>query len=175
MEHVADGADEFERHWDIVNFKDPNDIHVTSVVRSVAWWRSKHDQDFEVVHDESNHFFDRKEIWDLLTDRSASAAKIHIGDKSIQFPLRVCSTSPGNSKSLSPLQVRDLICGFYTKSKSRNLSKVQQELIQNMIEAEMDKISFDSIQHDDYYASGMPPRATGPDAVDQIAQAIYRR
>lgn len=175
MEHVADGADEFERHWNIANFRDPNDIHITSVVRSVAWWRSKHDQDFEVVHDESNHFFDRKGIWDLFADTSASTAEIHIGDKSIRFPLRVHSTIPGNSESLFPLQVCDLICGFCTRSKSKNLSRGHQEVIQNMIEVGMDKLNFDSVQRDDYYASGMPPPATGPDAVDQIAQAIYRR
>ena len=89
MEHVADGADEFEEHWDIDNFMDPNDIHVTSVVTSTAWWRSKHDQDFKVVHDESNHFFDRKGLWDRMTDMSASASVVRIGNKSIQFPLRV--------------------------------------------------------------------------------------
>ncbi len=154
MEHVADGADEFEKHWDIANFKDSTDIHVTSIVRSVAWWRSKHDQDFEVVHGESNHFFDRREMWDLLTDMSASGAEIHIGDKSIQFPLRVHSTIPGKSDYLFPLQVCDLICGFCTKSKSENLSKGQQELIQNMIEAGMGKLNFDSVQRDDHYASG---------------------
>lgn len=148
---------------------------MTSVVTSTAWWRSNHDQDFKVVHDESNHFFDRRGLWDLMTDMSASAATVQVGDKSIQFPLRVISTVPGDSAITLPLQLCDLISGFCTKSRSRRLSRAQKQLIHGMLEGGMGELNFDSVQRSDFYASGMPQRATGPDAVDQIALSIYRR
>lgn len=175
MQHVADGVEEFERHWKLDSFKDSNDIHVTNVVTSVAWWRSRHSMDFSIIHDKSNHFFARREIWELITDMSASEAKIVVGEKSIQLPLRVRDTTPGDSAVFHPLKVCDLIAGFHTKAKSRDLTKDQRQVIGSMIGSGMSFLHSDCIERGENFATGMPPRAHGPDAVDQIAKSIYKR
>lgn len=175
MGHLADGADEFEEHWSLDKFNDSSDIHVTSIVSSVAWWRSQYDEDFDIVHDESNHFFDRQGLWDLVSDMSASEAVAHVGPKSIQFPLRVRSTRPGNSEISRQLQVCDLIAGFCAKSRSHKLKSDQKQQIERMIVAGMGQLNFDSVSPGDNFATGMPPRATGPDAVDIIARSIFKK
>ncbi|HUI20618.1 MAG TPA: DUF3800 domain-containing protein [Methylocella sp.] len=175
MEYFAAGAKEFENHHTLADFKGRDDLHVTSVVSSVGWWRAHHDEDFDVVHDQSTHFFDRNEIWDLVSSMSASGAVVRVGPKSIRFPLRVKSTTPGDSKLLSSLQICDLIGGFVVRTKSDRLTDEQRDVLAAMTDAGMGKIGFDAVGPDDFYATGLPPLADGPDAVDQVALATCRR
>jgi hypothetical protein len=173
MENFAAGAKEFENHYEFAEVEGRDDLHITGVVSSVGWWRAHHDQDFDVVHDQSTHFFDRKEIWDLVSSMSASDAVVRVGPKSIRFPLRVKSTTPGDSKLLSSLQICDLIGGFVARTKSDRLTDEQRDVLVAMIDAGMGKLEVDAIGPDDFYATGLPPLADGPDAVDQVALATH--
>lgn len=174
MGYVALGADEFEVHYALDEIKNQTDIHVASLVSSVGWWRSRHVEDFAIIHDESTYFFKRQGLWDIITNMAASNATVYVGQKSIQFPLRVRSTTAGLSEKLASLQVCDLIGGFVTRSKANNLTPEQQSVINTMIDRGFGRIGFDCIEPGNFYATGMPPQADGPDAVDQIAIAMRR-
>jgi hypothetical protein len=60
---MAEGARQFEALRDLDAFEDSNDIHVTAVVQCMAHWQARSPGPFEVVHDESIHFFDRSESY----------------------------------------------------------------------------------------------------------------
>ena len=175
MDLIAAGADEIERNYSLGDLKGQTDIHVASLVSSVGWWRSQHDEDFEIIHDESTYFFKRQGIWDMITSSAASSAVVYVGRKSIQFPLRVRSTAEGASEKLASLQVCDLIGGFVARSRSDTLSIGQQSIIDAMVKAGFGEIGFDSVEPGDFYAQGLPPLADGPDAVDQITMAVRPR
>jgi len=175
MDYVAAGADEFQKRYSLDNIKNQTDIHVASLVSSVDWWRRQHSEDFDIVHDESTYFFKRQGLWDLITSRTASNAVVHVGQKSIRFPLRVRSTTEGASEKLASLQICDLIGGFVARSKSDALSAEQQRVVETMFGAGFGQIGFDGVEPGNFYAQGMPPLADGPDAVDQIAMAVRQR
>lgn len=175
MSYVAEGADKFGEDYSLDDIKNQTDIHVSALVSSVGWWRSRHSVDFDIIHDQSTYFFKRQGIWDMITSRAASNAVVYVGQKSIQFPLRVNSTTEGSSERLSSLQICDLIGGFVARSKADNLSVEQKRVVDKMIEVGFGRIGFDCIEPGDLYATGMPPLADGPDAVDQIAMAVQQR
>ena len=172
MEYVAAGADEFEDRYSLEDLKNQTDIHVTSLVSCVDWWRRRHSEDFDIIHDSSTYFFKRQGLWDLITSRTASSAVVHVGQKSIRFPLRVRSTTEGASERLASLQICDLIGGFVARSKSDTLSAEQERVIKSMFDAGFGQIGFDGVEPGGFYAQGMPPLADGPDAIDQIAMAV---
>ncbi len=172
MYYVAMGADEFETRYAFDGMKNHTDIHVSSLVSSVGWWRSQYVEDFDIVHDESTYFFKRQGLWDMITSMAASNAVVNVGQKSIRFPLRVRSTMEGSSQKLASLQISDLIGGFVARSKADNLTSEQHIVINTMIERGLGRIGLDCVVPGDFYAQGMPPRADGPDAVDQIVIAM---
>lgn len=174
MGYIAAGADEIEKNYSLDDLKGQTDIHVASLVSSVGWWRSRHEEDFEIIHDESTYFFKRQGIWDRITNSAASNVVVQVGPKSIKFPLRVRSTAEGASEKLASLQICDLIGGFVARSRSGNLSIEQKRVVEAMLEAGFGEIGFDSVAPNDFYAQGLPPLADGPDAVDQIAMALRK-
>jgi hypothetical protein len=175
MTLVADGVSEFTQRYQFEGFADRNDVHVTCVVTSVAWWRARHNADFEVVHDQSTHFFRRRGMWDVVTDMSAKSGVVYVGEKAIRFPLRVRSTREGDSALLAPLQICDLIGGFFARTKSSRLSDPERRLLDDMLAAGMGEISLNSIEAGDEFVDGPPARRNGPDAVDQIVRLTARK
>ena len=175
MGYVAAGADELETRYTLDEMRNQTDVHVASLVSSVGWWRSQHSEDFDIIHDESTYFFKRQGLWDMITSMAASSAVVYVGQKSLQFPLRVRSTTEGASEKLAPLQICDLIGGFVARCRSDSLSSEQQSVIDTMIKAGFGRIGFDCVEPGNFYAQGMPPLADGPDAVDQIAIAVRKR
>lgn len=173
MSFVSEGANRFDEFYTLDNLKDHTDIHVTSLVSSISWWRSRHSEDFDIIHDASTYFFKRQDLWSLITSMEASNIEVSIGEnKSIRFPLRVRSTAEGLSENLAPLQICDLIAGYVARSKSDALSHDQQSVIDIMFKAGLGQIGFDCVGPGSVYAEGPPPFADGPDAIDQIAIAI---
>jgi hypothetical protein len=175
MALVADGVSEFPRRYNFSDFDNRNDIHVTCVVTSVAWWRARHSADFHVIHDQSKHFFQRQDMWARVTDMSASEGVVQVGDKTIPFPLRVRSTREGDSGLLASLQICDLIGGFVARTRSARLTQDERKLIDNMLAAGMGEVQFQSIEPGQEFVDGPPARRNGPDAVDQVAMLTARR
>ena len=98
---VSEGANNFERHYSLSEFRDPNDVHVTSVVTSVGFWPARHTEDFIVIHDKSKHFFTRQGMWEQITSMDAREGIVQIGPKSLKFPLRVRETCEGELQAPS--------------------------------------------------------------------------
>jgi hypothetical protein len=168
MTRVADGVQEFPRRYDFSDFGNRNDIHVTCVVSSVAWWRAQHSADFEVIHDQSKHFFQRQGMWNQVTDMSVREGVIQVGSKRVRFPLRVRSTREGNSAVLAPLQVCDLIGGFVARTRSDRLTADDQRLLDDMLSAGMGEIRIQSIEPGHEFVDGAPARRRGLDVVDKV-------
>lgn len=168
MALVADGVSEFPRRYNFFDFDHRNDIHVTCVVASVAWWRARHSADFDVIHDQSKHFFQRQGIWDRVTDISAREGVVHVGDKVIPFPLRVHSTREGDSALLASLQICDLIGGFVARTRSGQLTPRGRKVLDDMLEAGIGEIRFQSLEPGHEFVDGPPARRHGPDAIDQV-------
>jgi len=171
MSLVSTGADSFEEHYALDTFNrlnDANDLHVTTIVSSVGWWRSRHTEDFVVVHDQSTHFFKRQGLWDRITSMEAGEGTVWVGAKSLSFPLRVLSTSAGDSQLLPSLQLCDLIAGFVAKVKSKKLTSGERELVDQMVAAGMGELNYNSVSPGIEFVKGTPAIANGPDAVDQV-------
>ena len=174
MRLAADGAQGFRRHYSLADFTDRNEIHVTCVVTSVSWWRARSDDDFEVVHDQSTHFFKRQGIWDLVTRTDAQEGEVWVGSKCLKFPLRVLSTAEGDSSALASLQVCDLIAGFVARARSPRLKAEEAAAVQGMVDAGFGSLDVNSITPGDDFVDGPPPLARGLDAVDLIRQLVRR-
>lgn len=174
MRLAADGAQAFRRHYSLADFTDRNEIHVTCVVTSVSWWRARSDDNFEIVHDQSTHFFKRQGVWDLVTRMDAQEGEVWVGSKCLKFPLRVLSTTEGDSSVLAPLQVCDLIAGFVARASSPRLKTKEAEVVKAMTEAGFGTLDVNSITPGDDFIDGPPPRARGLDAVDMVRQLVRR-
>lgn len=175
MSLIADGVSQFEQRYGFDNFSARNDIHVTCVVSSVAWWRARYEADFEVLHDQSTHFFSRRGMWDTVTDMSARPGVVHIGEKSISFPLRVRRTREENSALLAPLQICDLVAGFVARTRSDRLTAPERTLIDDMLAAGMGEIGFQSLEAGHDFVDGPPARRHGADAVDQVVHMTMHK
>lgn len=168
------GAEQFGDLHDIAKFEDSNDLHVTAAVQSMSFWQDRHSDDFEVVHDESIHFFDREERWRMMTDPSLPATVIDLGSKRLTLPIRVASTVSARSHECPPLQVADLIAGFVTRASAERQSAETQAFFEEAVARGMNGLSIYPVEAGTDFVGGPPPLAEGPDAVDRIAMAVAR-
>lgn len=149
-----------------------NDIHVTCVVQTTAWWSSRTDSDLELIHDESKHFFQRAGIWERISALSVGSLDVTVGEKGFGLPLRVARTLPGNSADLPSLKVCDLIAGFGAKIVEGPRDATEQGVLDAMVDAGMGNVTYHPLRFSGEFASGPPPVATGPDVIDRIASAV---
>ena len=175
MNLVASGAHMFDRWYSLNTFADRNEIHVTCVVDLVARWRARHEEDFVIIHDQSTHFFKRRGLWERFMSVAARDGVVQVGAKSITFPLRVVSTTPGDSKLFPSLQLCDLIAGYFAKAKLPTLKEAETKAIHQMGETGLRKIGGGCILPGSEFPDGPPELTTGPDAVDQIRILLQGR
>lgn len=83
LELLHQGAEAFEQLHDLATFEDSNDLHVTAAVDCMGHWQAQGPGPFQVVHDESLHFFARSGQWKDFTDPGLEPATFQIGDKTL--------------------------------------------------------------------------------------------
>jgi len=170
------GAQIFHDHSNIETFGDSNEIQLTVVLSSVAYWRSKTDLDLVVIHDQSSNFFKQKDLWDTITAAEVPEQVIISGSGfPVQYPLRVVSTEPGDSRDHWTIQLCDMVSGLMAKSLSRNLSGDDSASIGELMEAGLGELQLDGIRPGTDFIEGPPSHKDGPDAVDQFTQIIFRQ
>lgn len=172
LELMAEGAAKFEQFHDIEHFDDTNDIHVTAVIECMRHWQTLHDGPFDVVHDESLHFFRRSETWSQMTDPDAAPAIIVVGDKELRLPLAVTSTTSARSHECASLQICDLIAGFVAKAEAEDLADEVKAFVAEALAAGMDQIELYRIDYGSDFVDGPPAELDGPDAIDQIRMSV---
>ncbi|QRY69295.1 DUF3800 domain-containing protein [Ensifer sp. PDNC004] len=170
---MATGANAFERFHNIGNFEDTNDLHVTAAVQCMGFWRDHHPGAFEVIHDESTHFFKRSRMWELMTNPLAKSTTLQVGDKTLKLPLNVHSTMASRSHECASLQLCDLVAGFINFASSPSLGEAELDFAKQAIESGMNQLSIFPVEPGYDFVDGPPREATGPDVIDRVIAAVH--
>ena len=168
------GSADFEPFADPSGFSDSNDIHVTAVVQCMDHWQSRHVGPFDVVHDESVHFFRRSEQWKGITNPALVPEVIQVGDRSMRLPIAVTSTKSERSHDSASLQVCDLVAGIIGRFRQDEPGGPIRDFYEAAIASGLGRISVFPLEPGTDFVSGLPAIAQGPDAVDRIVMAVNR-
>ncbi|MFG1294954.1 DUF3800 domain-containing protein [Xanthobacter variabilis] len=160
-----DGADEFD---------DTNDIHVTAVLRCMSHWQQRGPGPFEVIHDESNHFFKRSERWQAITNPALEPMILSVGDRTLTLPVPVTSTISARSHETPSLQVCDLIAGVIGRYRSNESSGEMRDFFSAAASSGLGQISIYPVEAGTDFIASPPARAEGPDIIDRIAAAVRK-
>ncbi len=175
LEQMADGAEMFERFSDLDNFASSDELHVTSMIATVAHWRKFYSEDFAAVHDASAHFFRHRETWEKVTGTGAPAGLHQSGDgTSVEFPLRVISTQAVDSKDNSSVQFCDVLAGLFAKQFNKRIEGDDRKLLQDVVAAGLGELRFNGVRPSAVFPDFPPRRLDGPDAVDKMREVIFR-
>ncbi|WP_374371629.1 DUF3800 domain-containing protein [Dongia sp.] len=176
FEQMHLGALLFEKFHSLDAFKGSNELHFTSMLASVAFWRQRHPEDFEIVHDASANFFRQKEVWEQVTNSDVEPYLHPLGDgTSVQFPLRVTQTTPINSENSYAIQLCDVLAGLAARHFDKSISAQDRELINAVLQSGLANLTFNGIRPADEPVEGslIPKRLNGPDAVDLLTRILH--
>lgn len=172
---MAAGAAHFEVFHDLSDFNDTNELHVTAVLQCMGFWQEQHNGAFDVIHDESTHFFKRSSSWQIMTNPSASPTRMHVGEKTLQLPIKVHSTTPSKSHECPSLQLCDLIAGFISYSSSPTLTDEDKNFVGEAIDHGMGSLSIFPVEPGTEFVNGPPQVLSGLDVIDQIISAVRNK
>lgn len=175
VEQMADGAMMFENYIDADNFTGSDELHVTTMVTTVCWWRQRFSEDFAVVHDESAHFFRHRELWEMMT-RSDGPVQLHRGGdgSDVEYPLRVASTSAIPSEQSAAVQFCDILAGLSGKLFDPRIDDEDRAILAATVDAGLSSIGTNGLRFEHVFPDEFPPkRLDGPDAVDRMVEQIY--
>lgn len=175
LELMIDGTADFEPFAGPNGFRDTNDIHVTAVLQCMAHWQSRHAGPFDVVHDESVHFFRRSAEWKRITDPSLAPEVIPVGDRNLTLPVGVISTVGARSHESASLQICDLVAGLVGRFRQDEPAGPMRDFYEAALASGLGRISIFPLDPGTDFVAGMPARANGPDAIDRIVMAVNRR
>jgi hypothetical protein len=168
------GIDHFRAKYDFSEHQKSNEIQLTTVLASVAYWRQKLDGSIAVIHDQSSNFFRQADLWKRIT-RPTVAAQFHnaAGGGSFPFPLGVVSTTSGNSRDHAAIQVCDVISGLVALTRQPIESSEERGLLRDVMIAGFGELICDGIRPEEEFVDGPPEKLGGPDAVDQMRNIIF--
>lgn len=175
IEQFAMGADLFKRFHNVDIFKSTNEIHVSAMVATIAHWRKRNPEDFAVVHDASANFFRHMDMWERITNHDVPQQLHRGGDgEYVEFPLRVTSTIPQDSRDSYPIQFCDVISGFAAKHFNPDTTGDDRKFLDEVVKAGMGNLLFNGLRPALIFPDRIPPRElSGPDVVDQMVEIIY--
>lgn len=169
------GAGRFEEFHDLDGWADNNEFHVTAAVTCMGFWQDRGPGPYEVVPDESTHFFRRSERWRMMTDPCVPPQVIELGPKTLRLPIDVVSTTSARSHECASLQICDLIAGFVTRAYAPSPTEAFTAFLREAEAVGMHELTIFPIDAGQEVPDGLPRRATGPDVVDRIAMAVNAR
>ncbi|MBB6468585.1 hypothetical protein HNQ96_004469 [Aminobacter lissarensis] len=172
---IAYGAQRIAATGDLSALEDSNEIHVTAALECMKFWHEQNDGPFVVVHDESIHFFRRSYLWERMTDPNIEPQVLGSGEKSFRVPIPVTSTISARSHENASLQLCDLIAGFISRMSLPGASDDLMAFRRDVIDAGFGELTHFPLDFGTDFAPGEPPRADGPDIVDQIVGAVRRK
>lgn len=169
------GARLFHELNDIETFKGSDELQVTTMVAVISHWRGKYKDDFAVVHDASSNFLRGQKIWDRITNNNVPKQFHRNGDGTMtEFPLRVVSTAPANSKDNVAIQFCDVLAGLTTRHFSPRTNGADRDFMNDVIAAGLNSLTYNGIRPQTVFPDRIPPkRLTGPDIVDQMTAIIF--
>ncbi|MBB3979585.1 hypothetical protein GGQ64_004829 [Rhizobium azooxidifex] len=167
------GAIEFDELNDLPSFRDTNDIHVTAVLQCVDFWQDMIAEPFDIVHDESIHFFEREDRWLRMIDKTIAPSEILFGTKTLNLPLPVRSVSSARSHECASLQLCNLVAGFLSRASNRDPDF--RRFFRAAFDAGLCELTVFPLGPDRDFVTGPPSSAKGPDALDRMIEAMRSR
>jgi hypothetical protein len=175
LEQMELGARLFHKYHVLEKFKGSDELQLTSMMAIVSHWRGKYKEDFAVVHDASSNFLRGKEFWERITNNNVPKQLHRSGDGTMtEFPLRVVSTTPMDSKDSAAIQFCDVLAGLTTRHFSPRTEGKDRDFMNEVVEAGLKELSFNGIRPSTIFPDRIPPkRLTGPDIVDQMTNIMF--
>lgn len=175
LDQMAMGAEMFHEFHDLPTFGGSDELQVTSMQASVVHWRQRHTEDFHVVHDASSNFFRNRDLWERMTNKDVPKQEMPLGDgTTVEYPLRVLSTTPMDSKGSRAIQLCDIIAGLGARVLRDDLDGNDQKFLDEVLLAGFDKITYNGTRPATIFPNQIPPRRlTGPDVVDKLSAIIF--
>ncbi|MES2479445.1 MAG: DUF3800 domain-containing protein [Bacteroidota bacterium] len=176
LDQMIDGANIVSRIYNLDDYKRTNELHLTTMVAMVSYWRDNHAEDFIIVHDASANFSRQNELWSKITNKDVNEIVLPNGDGTMtNYPLRVIETRGENSINNFSIQLCDLIGGFISRYFAPDLTEKDKEFIDQCVTAGMDKLMYNSIKPATDFPEFPPKRLSGPDVVDKMTSIINAR
>lgn len=175
LKQMALGAELFHQYHDLSTFRRSGELHVTSMLASVTHWRQAFAEDFAIVHDASANFFRHRGIWERITDQHVPAEPFPLGDgTTVQYPLRVVSTTSVDSRDSPSVQFCDFCAGFAARRFDPELAPANRQLVNQALEAGFSSLDYNGIRPDHIFPDQIPPRRrTGLDSVDKMTKILF--
>ena len=177
LEQIALGADLFDRYHNLSTFRGSDETHVTSMLASVTHWRKAFQEDFAIIHDASANFFRHRDIWERMTNEHVPSQPFPLGDgTTVEYPLRVISTTAVDSQECPAVQFCDICAGLAARHFDPRLSTSNRQFVNQVDEAGFSSLEYNGIRPDNIFPDRIPPRRrTGPDSVDRMTDILFRQ
>lgn len=175
LDQMAMGAEMFHEFHDLSTFGGSDELQVTSMHASIIHWRQRHAEDFHVVHDASSNFFRNRDLWERTTNKDVPKQEIPLGDgTTVEYPLRVISTTPMDSNDSRAIQLCDIFAGLGARVLREDLSGDDRTFLDKVLIAGFGDITSNGTRPATIFPDQIPPRRlTGPDVVDKMSAIIY--
>lgn len=166
-------VDHFNSFYDMETFKEPLEIYGTSMLTSVSHWCGIADQPIAIIHDQSNHFFRQKELWDAITSPDVPEQLHPVANgPSIQFPLPIASTAAVVSRAHKSIQLCDILAGITTKFVDPRAVENDKELFAAILETDFKYMPSNGIKGEFVTEMPEPALLDGPDPVDRMVDIV---
>ena len=174
LDQMATGAEMFHEFHDLPTFGGSDELQVTSMQASVVHWRQRHADDFHVVHDASSNFFRNRNLWERMTNKDVPKQMMPLGDGTeVEYPLRVLSTTPVDSKDSRAIQLCDIIAGLGARILRSDLGDDDKTFLDEVLLAGFGEITHNGVRPAPIFPDQIPPRPLdGPDVVDRLTAII---
>ncbi len=158
---------------DLETFTESNEIQVTSVFCTMAWWRQQRTEDFYLVHDESSAFLKQAGMWNAMLRDDVPPQQIPTSNGSnIELPIRIRSTTATSSKTSPAIQLCDVLAGFAAKAAPGLYGQASDPFVRELIDLGAGALVHGGVMPHPLFPIGKPSRRTGPDMVDRMVEVL---
>jgi hypothetical protein len=91
---------------------------------------------------------------------------------SVEFPLRVRSTTSVRSHDSTAVQLCDVLAGFGTKAALSFEGREQDPFMLELVHLGAGELTHSGVMPHDDYADGPVPRRSGPDMLDHMVELL---
>lgn len=171
---LAHGAGQFEHgNPNLESFTDSSEIQLTAVLATVVHWRQRRSEDFDVIHDESSNFLRQRDVWDTILRDDCEPGPVEMGDgTTVDFPLRVRSTTAVRSHESAAVQLCDVIAGLGAKASLFFDGRERDPFMVELIGLGAGELTFNGVRPHEDYADEPMPKKTGPDMLDHMVGVL---
>lgn len=153
------GAGRFSHYNDLSIFKGSDELQLTCMVATITHWRKLYNENFAAVHDATANFLRRRETWERMTNETVPQQMISLGDgTTVEFPLRVTSTTAVDSKKNYSVQFCDVLAGLSARVFDARIKGTDREMLNDVLLAGMGKLRWNGVRPDTIFPDKIPPR-----------------